>query len=253
MRLNAVPLGTSDGSADEFISRVSHDLRTPLAAIKAAIGVVLANEPPNTAESLRRMFRNIDRATDQMNSMIANLAESVRLKNGPEALHCDVIDLAEIARRVGRTTETTAGRQNQTVDLRVQTEPCLAMADGSRVERALLNLLENAQKYAPNGGTIGLTLETRDDEAIFTVTDSGPGIPGGSAERILRGEPALEGGSGKAGLGLPIARAIAELHGGRLWIDAEDGRTSVFRLAVPMQHAAPSRSRAQSRNKDGNG
>src|SRR5207237_1282878 len=82
---------------DEFISRVSHDLRTPLAAIKAAIGVVLANEPPNTAESLRRMFRNIDRATDQMNSMIANLAESVRLKNGPEALHCDVIDLAEIA------------------------------------------------------------------------------------------------------------------------------------------------------------
>jgi two-component system sensor histidine kinase KdpD len=188
-----------------------------------------------------------------MNSMIANLAETARLKNGVEALHRDVIDLAEIARRVGRTTETAARRQNQTVEVDVRIDPCLAVADAGRIERALLNLLENAQKYAPNGGIIRVTLEARGGEALFSVSDSGPGIPEGSAERILRGEPALEGSSGKTGLGLPIARAVAELHGGRLWIDSENGGTSVFRLAVPMQQAPSSSSRSQSRNEDRNG
>jgi two-component system, OmpR family, sensor histidine kinase KdpD len=253
MQANGVPPATDDASTEEFISRVSHDLRTPLAAIKAAIGVVLANEPPNTAESLRRMFRNIDRATDQMNSMIANLAETARLKSGSDALHCDVIDLVEVTRRVGRTTETAARRQNQVVELQVPAAPCLAMADASRIERALLNLLENAQKYGPAGGTIRINLQARGGEAIFSVSDNGPGVPDGAADRILRGEPALEGGSGKAGLGLPIARRIAELHGGRLWIDADDGVASVFRLAIPTHGVEPDLSRAQSRSEDGNG
>lgn len=250
MELTSLPLASKDTSADEFISRVSHDLRTPLAAIKAAIGVVLANEPPETAESLRRMFRNIDRATDQMNSMIANLAESVRLKEGSDALRRDLIDLAEVARRVGRSAETAARRQNQTVELNVRTTRCLAMADASRIERALLNLLENAQRHAPSGGNIRLTLEARGKEAVFSISDSGPGIPEGAVDRILSGQPALEGGSGKPGLGLPIARMIAELHGGGLWVDSEEGG-SVFRLTIPT-HVSSSRSRAQSTDKDGN-
>jgi signal transduction histidine kinase len=162
-----------------------------------------------------------------------------------------VVDLADIARRVARIIEIAARRQNQVVELQIQKGPFLATADASRIERALLNLLENAQKYAPSEGTIRLTLDARGKEAIFSVSDSGPGIPEGSAERILRGEPALEGGSGKSGLGIPIARHIAELHGGRLWVDSENGSTSVFRFAVPVQAVASPRSRAQSRIKDG--
>src|SRR5437588_513189 len=122
MPLHAVQAAADEPAADEFVSRVSHDLRTPLAAIKAAIGVLLA------------------------------------------------------------------------------------MVDATRIERALLNLMENAQRYGPQGGTIRFDLDSHDGEAIFSVIDEGPGVPEEAAERILRGEPAVSGGSGKLGLGLPIAR-----------------------------------------------
>src|SRR5262249_25754016 len=151
----------------EFISHVSHDLRTPLAAIKASIGVVLANEPPGTPEPLSRMFRNIDRAADQLNAMIANLSESVRLRGGRDALRCELTELNELMHRVVRLAEPGARRQDQALELTLPKRRYLALVDAPRIERALLNLLDNAQKYGPSGGRIRLGLGAKRQEAIF--------------------------------------------------------------------------------------
>src|SRR5207302_1625656 len=97
---------------DEFISSISHDLRTPLAAIKASVGVVLANEPPGTSEALRRMLVNIDSAADDLSEMVANLLEIARLQAHAGEIRRDWIDLRAIARRAIEAIEPLARRKD---------------------------------------------------------------------------------------------------------------------------------------------
>jgi len=240
------PLAAADRIDEEFLSRITHDLRTPLAAIKAAIGVVLANQPPGTGESLSRMFQNIDRAADQMNNMITNIAESARLKLGPPALEMELANLNELARRVGRNAELSTRRRGQAIKVELPQRQCLALVDVSRVERALLNLLDNAQRYGPPGSLIQLQLERDGLAYVFSVIDQGPGVPEGAQKRIFEGEDPTARGSGRTGLGLPVARAVAELHGGRIWVDSTPGEGAAFRFTLPAA-ASKSRSAAQSR------
>ncbi len=233
------PFSATEIIDTDFISRASHDLRTPLAAIKAAIGVVLANEPPGTTEPLSRMFGNIDRAADQMNSMIANLVEMSRLRAGPSALQPTLTDLNSLTFRIAKLAEPGARRQQQKIEVRVPSETIHAVVDGNRVDRALLNLLDNAQRYGLVGGTIKLSLERRgDDEVVFSVADDGPGAPEASIAHLSSGEASTGGGAGRTGLGLPVANAVAELHGGRLWIDSAPGQGSVVCIALPYDDAS---------------
>jgi len=232
----------------EFISRVSHDLRTPLAAIKASIGVVLANEPAGTPEPLSRMFRNIDRAADQLNAMIANLSESMRLRMGPEALNCQITELNELMHRVARLAEPGTRRLDQKIALSIPKRPCLAMVDAPRMERALLNLLDNAQKHGPTGGTIRFELGAKPKEAVFTVADQGPGVATESLELIFTGKHGASSDSGRVGLGLPVAKMVAELHGGRIWLEPGSPAGTVFHIALPT---VTSRSTPAAATKDG--
>lgn len=224
---------------DQFISSISHDLRTPLAAIKASVGVVLANEPPGTSEPLHRMLVAIDSAADDLSEMVANLLELARLQAHAGELRRDWLDLRVLAQRATESIEPMARRRAQHIDLRLPGAPIWALCDSNRVERAIGNLLGNARKYSATGTTIRFTLARRAGEAIFTVSDDGPGIPPTEQDRIF--EPFYSGTDhalerrASGGLGLPIARAVAEMHGGRLWLESEPGRGSTFLMALPLE------------------
>ena len=224
---------------DEFISSISHDLRTPLAAIKASVGVVLANEPIGTSEPLHRMLMNIDSAADDLSEMVANLLELARLQAYGGQLRLDSFDLRALGRRAIEAIEPMARRKGQRIEARMPGTPVWGTCDGNRVERAICNLLGNARKYADAGTTIRLSLARRGRQAIFAVADEGPGIPPSEQARIFQRpdspiETAVAGRAG-TGLGLPIARAVAELHGGRLWLDSQPGRGSTFHMQLPLQ------------------
>jgi PAS domain S-box-containing protein len=223
---------------DEFISSISHDLRTPLAAIKASVGVVLANEPPGTSEPLRRMLVNIDAAADDLSEMVANLLELARLQAHRGEPHRDWLDLRVLTRRAIESIEPMAKRKEQRIESRLPGAPLWCHCDGSRLERAVCNLLGNARKYATRGTTIRLTLVRKAREAIFSVSDEGPGISHAEQERIFeRFRTRTDGAPGRwagSGLGLPVAHAVAELHGGRMWVDSEPGNGATFRIAVPL-------------------
>jgi signal transduction histidine kinase len=205
---------------DEFLASVSHDLRTPLTAIKASIGVVLANEPPGTPEPLHRMFVNIERAADRMAHLVVDLLELTRLQAGRVELRPVCCDLCELARRSAHAIEPLASARGQQLRLDLPPEPLYARVDPDRLERALLNVLDNAHKYGTVGGTIGLRLELRKEEVLLAVSDDGPGIPEAEQQRIFerfyRSETDAARRNHGSGLGLPIARAMVELHGGRI-------------------------------------
>jgi PAS domain S-box-containing protein len=227
---------------DEFFASISHDLRTPAAAIKASIEVVLANEPPGMPEPLHRLLVNVSLAADRMTQLVADLLELTRLQSGRVRLQPERCDVRELARRSAESIQSLAVTRGQLVEVALPARAIWLAADETRLERALLNLLGNACKYGREGGTIRLSLERRRArsgrvaEAVFAVADDGPGVPEDEQSRIFerfyrsRTSQGVQG----SGLGLTIARAMVELHGGRIWVESTLGQGATFRISVPI-------------------
>lgn len=219
---------------DEFFSSVSHDLRTPVAAIKAAIGVVLANEPAGMPPSLHRLLGNIDLAADELARLIEDLLEVARLQAGRIELWHSTVDLRDVVTRAVRALEPLTEGRHQHVDMSLPPEAVIASVDVERFGRVLRNLMGNANKYGREGGRIGVSLEQTSREVCLAVSDDGPGIPADQHERIFERFYRVGGAaSSGTGLGLAIARGLVDLHGGRLWVESTPGHGSVFRVAVP--------------------
>lgn len=219
---------------DEFFSSVSHDLRTPVAAIKAAIGVVLANEPQNMPPSLHRLLGNIDLAADELAKLIEDLLDMARLQAGRVELWRSRLDLRDVVSRAVRSIEPLAAERGQTLLLQLPEQSVLAEIDGERFGRVLRNLLSNAQKYGRDEGHIWLTLEDRPDEIRISVIDDGPGIAAEDQQRIFERFYRVRGASASgSGLGLAIARGLVELHGGSLWVESSPGGGSTFFITLP--------------------
>jgi len=226
-----------DRQKDEFFTNISHDLRTPLAAIMTSIGVVLANEPPDIPVPLHRMLVNIEHAADHMAELVENLLELTRTQAGRARLRLDHCDLRELTVRTAGAIEPLAQARGQRVELDLPPDPVVALVDAQRLERALLNLLSNAHKYGRAGGVIRIRLERRPDEVAFAVMDDGPGILAADRrqlfERYYRSNAKGSSRNQGSGLGLPISRAVAELHGGRLWVDSTPGEGATFWIVLP--------------------
>src|SRR5579864_8622852 len=189
---------------DEFFSSVSHDLRTPVAAIKAAIGVVLANEPENMPPPLHRLLGNIDLAADELTKLIEDLLEMARLQSGRVELWRSALDLRDVVARAIRGIEPLIAERRQTLVVAQPEQPVFAEVDGERLGRVLRNLLANAQKYGREGGHISVTLKDRASEACISVSDDGPGIAPEDRERIFERFYRVRG-SAAVGTGLGLA------------------------------------------------
>jgi signal transduction histidine kinase len=225
---------------DEFFSSVSHDLRTPVAAIKAAIGVVLAHEPPNISPPLHRLLTNVDLAADELANLIEDLLEVARLQSRRVELWRSDVDMRDVLARAVRALEPLFESRGQRVTVSVPEEPVLARVDAERIGRVLRNLLGNAHKYGREHGAIGVRLQAETDDAEkvhMSVTDNGPGIPLELQERVFerfyRVREVASVGPAGTGLGLAIARGLVDLHGGRMWVESSPGKGSTFHVLLP--------------------
>jgi signal transduction histidine kinase len=225
---------------DEFFSSVSHDLRTPVAAIKAAISVVLANEPAGMPPPLHRLLGNIDLAADELASLIEDLLEVARLQAGRVELWRSDVDVRDVVGRAVRAVEPLMAVRSQRVELRLPSEAVLVSVDVERLGRALRNLLANAQKYGRDGGLVRIAVSrpSVDGDVCVSVTDDGPGIAESEQERIFERFYRVKNTSGSgpvgSGLGLAIARGLVELHGGKLWVESTPGAGSTFYIKLPV-------------------
>ena len=171
-----------------------------------------------------------------------DLIELTRVQAGRVQLVLARDDLREVAQRAVDAIAPLAEARGQRVELDLPAEPLPALVDAQRLERALLNLLSNAHKYGREGGTIGLSLARRSDDMVVAVTDDGPGIPAGDQERIFeryyRSETEATRHEQGSGLGLSIARALVELHGGCLWVESTPSAGATFWIAIPAGQVA---------------
>lgn len=195
-----------------FVDDASHQLRTPLATLRTQLDYVLReSDPDNVKEALNAVSRQLDDAIYRTNQMLS-LA-----KADSAELPMSTIDLGDLAEQVAREVVVAAREKRIDLEYKGPDEPLLVHGHAGLLREAAINLLYNAIRFAPERGHVALTLSRGPESAIFSVTDNGPGIPPDQlprlGERFFRARNTASGGSG---LGVAIARAVVERHGGKL-------------------------------------
>ena len=220
----------------DIIATVSHELRTPLTSIRATVELFQEGEGGALSEVQTRMLTLLSRNTDRLLHIVNDLLALTTLESGTVALRREECDLAVVAARVVEDLQPLAAASAIDLDVDVA-ESAVAWGDEPRIRQVIDNLVQNAIKFSPSGSRISLDVRTEADEVVVSVRDQGPGITRAEQERVFEkfyrspGSERLPG----TGLGLPIARLIVELHGGRIWIESDGatGTTVLFTVPAP--------------------
>jgi signal transduction histidine kinase len=242
-----------------FINLAAHELRTPLTAVVGYLSVlaspgskVMHNADEDTLQLIEGMVTSIDR----LQGLVQDMLDVTRIEAGKLQLRPAPTHLWLIFKKIKKDFNKVAKKRQLTLDIQDTTAMPMMWADGERVTQILRNLMSNAVKYTPDGGTIRVTAEiqkSRDTNNTFvkiTVSDTGVGVAKDQQERIfeslyevkdfeLHSTSKTDFMGGGVGLGLPIARGVAEAHGGSLWVESKgyDPKTypgSKFHLILPL-------------------
>jgi two-component system sensor histidine kinase KdpD len=221
-----------------LLSSVSHDLRTPLAAITGAASSLL--EGGGLADTQRlELQRTILEESQRLDRRVSNLLEMTRLESGSVSLRRDWHSLEEIVGTALARLERVL--QPYRVETRLDPDLPLLHVDAVLIEQLMVNLLENAAKYTPAGSTVRVSATSGDGALEIAVEDDGPGLPPGSEERVFeKFHRERTAGRGGFGLGLAICRAIVTAHGGTIEGRNRDphGASFVARLPLPQEPPA---------------
>jgi signal transduction histidine kinase len=228
---------------DEFIALVSHDLRTPLTSIIGYVELALDDEGAPLDEERRRYIEVVARSSDRLIRLVDDLLLAARLQSGRFMLNVDDTDLESIAAEA--LDEMHARAERKGVSLFLAGDGAVRVeCDRRRVLQLLDNLVSNAIKFTPEGGRVEIRVERTLTGAAVEVCDTGVGIGAGEEERVFerfyRSASAVSDQVPGTGLGLFIARAIAERHGGRLAVRHRDGGGTILRLELPARAVAAS-------------
>ena len=216
-----------------LIADASHELRTPLAVMRAEIDVSLRGDylPPAACAVLESAREEVDR----MSRTVDNLLTLAQVDEGRLELLVTPVSLIDAIDAAARPLRPLAAAKD--VELTVDGESFEVQADPQRLHQALTNFVENAIKFTQPGGEVRVTTWRGRNEVGVTVTDNGPGMPAAARvhvfDRFYRVDHARGRGAGGSGLGLAICREVATAHGGRVWVDSEEGKGSEFSLALP--------------------
>jgi signal transduction histidine kinase len=227
----AADLARLEAARREFIAKVSHDLRTPLTAIKG-FAVNLQDAAP---DELQPSLATMDQQTDRLIRLVDDLLNLSRLQRGELRLRRADTDLAAVARAAATLVGEKARRLGVTLALNLADALPPAPGDADRLQQVVVNLLDNALKATSAGGTVRLQTAATQDGVTLTVTDDGRGLTDEEAARAF--EPFFRGPGGGAGLGLTIAREIVAAHGGRIWLKArpKGGAEAGFELPLTLR------------------
>lgn len=224
-----------------LLSSLSHDLKTPLAAIMGAAGSLRGQADKLDPASREALLGTIEEETDRLNRFLANLLDMTRLEAGALRLNRDWIDAAELLAAAVARAKGRLGTRPVTV--RIAPDMPLLRVDFTLFQQVLFNLLDNVAKYAPERSAVRIEARREGAEAVIEVVDQGIGIAAGELERVFDKFYRLEGGDRQTagtGLGLSICRGIVEAHGGRIAARSPvaDGRGTAVAIRLPVE-AAP--------------
>lgn len=230
-----------DEERKQFVSNVSHELRTPLTSMRSYIEALAdgAWEDPELAPRFLEVTQN---ETDRMIRMIHDLLHLSRIDSGKSPLELEIVDITEMVDHVlNRFDMLIHSAEYETRNYRIHKEllreAIFVEVDPDRMIQVLDNIMNNAIKYSPDGGTITGRMHKTDDAVIISISDEGMGIPKADLNKIFtrfyRVDRARSRAMGGSGLGLAISKEVVEQHGGRIWAESKEGKGTTFYLSLP--------------------
>ena len=219
----------------QFTADASHELRTPLAIMQAEATLALSKE--RTPGDYRISLENISQESDYMSSVIGKLLFLARSDYGKEQLHFEIVKLKELITGLSANIEALAQDKGIKFDLDAK-EELTVNGDKVKLRQLFINILENAVRYTPADGQISIALMKKESDAVVSIVDTGIGIPAEHLthifERFYRVDKARGRADGGVGLGLAIAKIIAESHKGTIDVESEVGKGTTFKISIPL-------------------
>jgi two-component system phosphate regulon sensor histidine kinase PhoR len=222
----------------DFVANVSHELRTPLASIKSVIETLQGGALDDEATAQDFLAR-ADAEVDRLVLMVEELLELSRIESGEVPLAREPVEMAAVVSQAAERMRPQAERQGIELSLDLPPDLPRVTGDADRLERAAVNLIQNAIKFTPGGGSIRISAAALDGAVEVAVRDTGAGIPPEDLPRVFERfykADRSRGGRG-SGLGLAVVKHTVEAHGGRVVAESELGRGSTFRFTVPVSGA----------------
>ncbi len=234
-RSNAARLAKLEQMKSDFLSSVSHQLRTPITSIATAADLMRSADE-NLSDDQRKLVHNIARNSVRLDNLVTDILEMARMKDGRMQLALQPLSAATLANDAVAGVRLLLEARSQQVEVRVDPALPRLEVDRRRVEHVLGNLLYNAGKFTQPGGTIVVEAEERGGWIEFSVRDNGPGMDREVRERAFEPFFSADGAEGKGGtgLGLAIARGLVELHGGEISLESAPGAGTTVRFTLPV-------------------
>jgi PAS domain S-box-containing protein len=236
-------LREADRRKDEYLAMLSHELRNPLAPIRSAVFLLERADP--ASEGARRARDVIARQVGHLARMVDDLLDVSRLARGRIELRRARLDLAELVRRVAEDHRLLLANGGIELDAAAPAEPVMVDGDATRLAQLLGNLLQNAAKFTPRGGRVSVSVVREEGGAVVRVRDTGAGIEPALLDTVfepfVQAERTLARSRGGLGLGLPLVKGLAELHGGKVEARSDgpgSGAEIVVRLPLAASRAA---------------
>ena len=228
-------LKRTDALRAALLSSVSHDLRTPLASIKASASSLLQEDVQWDEETRRSFALTIEREADRLNRLVANLLDMSRIEGGALKPEKEWYPIDELIHDVlGRMQQML---QNRTVITHLPDDLPPVKLDYLEIDQVLTNLIENAVRYTPAGSPIEIGTRVDGDQMVVSVADRGPGIPPADLERVFdKFYRVLVTGvkTTGSGLGLAVSKGLVEAHGGHIWAENREGGGAIFSFTLPL-------------------
>ena len=229
-----------DQSRSQFVQNASHELKTPLATMKLLLENLIY-QPDMPSELRAEFMQDMNHEIDRLSGIITDLLTLTKMDSEETAIKHEKFDFTELCIGAVHALQPAAEKNRLTLTMDVAKDVTL-QGDESKLGQVIYNLIDNAIKYTPEGGSVFVTMKTDGRNAVFAVRDTGVGIPEEDAkhifDRFYRVDKARSRETGGTGLGLSIVRQMVQLHRGEIKVDSVFGKGSTFTVTLPLRKGA---------------
>ncbi len=222
-----------------FLNITSHELRTPMSSIKGYGQMLLKQTLGKTTEEQKQSLEVILRNTNRLDNLIRDILDVSRLESGTMKFIPKKTDIKTMVEQTAESMLSYADRMDITINADVKEDTPYLFIDEERIKQVMMNLVNNAIKFSPDGSIVNVRARKEKDDVLFEVQDFGRGIPTDKQDKIFQTfyqvDSSLDRKFGGAGLGLAISRGIVLAHGGKIWVESKEGKGSTFRFTIPIK------------------
>jgi len=221
---------------DDFIHSITHDLRSPMTSIRGFLEFLLDGSAGEINDQQREFLEIIDKSSTRLLEMINDILDVAKMESGSMPMEIERVNMFDLVDNVLRTLESQAKKDKVELDIELKNEIEDLNADKGLLQRVVTNLVSNSLKFTPEGGSVKVILEDKEDRVQISVVDTGVGMPPEYVDKIFDKFEQVKGSKGKrkgTGLGLTITKYIVEAHKGKIWAESEQGKGSTFTFWIP--------------------